>query len=159
MTKDAIQTDAVFSGFVRIRILYDPQWITGEETALRVFRSSNAKSPSVIWEDCTLNQDLASHWLWAETNDLSTFVVAEPDCMCLCHGDPACDGIANVLDVVTAVNIAFKNAPTVSDADCPNDLTDVNCDGATNVIDVVKLVNVTFRNADQQAEYCDPCSQ
>lgn len=83
-----------------------------------------------------------------------------PACACDCHGDPAgCDGTIDVLDVVTAVNVAFRDAPDVIDPNpqCPRTTTDVSCDGYTNVIDVVKLVNVAFRNDDPLVQFCDPC--
>ena len=80
-----------------------------------------------------------------------------PGCGCPCHGDPQCDGVSNVLDVVIAVNVAFRSATPATDPDCPYEQTDVSCDGYTNVIDVVKFVNVTFRGGDPGTEFCEPC--
>ncbi|HUU45891.1 MAG TPA: hypothetical protein VM118_09175, partial [Acidobacteriota bacterium] len=80
------------------------------------------------------------------------------DCSCPCHGDPQCDGATDVLDVVKAVNVAFRGAVAITDPLCPTEQTDVSCDGVTNVIDVVKFVNVAFRNGDVMAEFCDPCA-
>jgi hypothetical protein len=81
--------------------------------------------------------------------------------VCECHADPGgnCDGVQTVLDVVEAINVAFRNAAAILDpnANCPYQTTDVNCDTFTTVIDVVKMVNVTFRNADPATEFCDPC--
>lgn len=82
-------------------------------------------------------------------------------CFCQCDGDPACDGIrCDILDVVSAVNVAFRNYPLVIDPSpsCPIQSTDVNCSGATDVIDVVKFVNVAFRNVSPTTEFCDPCA-
>jgi PKD repeat protein len=78
-------------------------------------------------------------------------------CLCPCHADPQCNGATDVLDVVQAVNVAFRSAPSTSDPTCPNPQTDADCSGFTNVIDVVKFVNVAFRNADPATEFCDPC--
>ena len=80
------------------------------------------------------------------------------ECACPCHGDPQCEGETNVLDVVKAVNVAFRSNTPVTDPDCPNEQTDVSCDGVTNVIDVVKFVNVAFRSGDPGIEFCQPCA-
>lgn len=81
-----------------------------------------------------------------------------PPCDCPCDGDPQCDGVTDVLDVVKAVDVAFRGGTAVCDEYCLNDRTDVDCDGVTNVIDVVLFVNVTFRDADPETTYCDPCA-
>lgn len=83
-----------------------------------------------------------------------------PTCACDCHGNPVCDAvICDVLDVVSAVNVAFRNASAIPDpnADCPYETTDVDCSTFTDVIDVIKIVNVAFRNANPATEFCDPC--
>lgn len=82
------------------------------------------------------------------------------DCLCLCHGDPACDStIADILDVVNTVNVAFRGSTVMTDpsATCPRERTDVNCSGSTDVVDVVKTVNVAFRGANPVTEYCEAC--
>jgi hypothetical protein len=154
-----IHTDATHSGAIRVRLLYDPADISGDESNLRVFHESGAKSGSMIWEDCTYSQDPGSHLIWGEVSNLSTFILAEPDCMCECHNDPQCDGETGVLDVVQAVNVAFRNYPDITDPQtgCPHTSTDCDCDFDTDVIDVVKFVNVAFRNFDAATEFCDPC--
>jgi hypothetical protein len=83
-----------------------------------------------------------------------------PPCACDCFGDPQCDQVTNVVDVVNAVNVAFKNAPDIVDPNgaCPLTTTDVDCTGFTNVVDVVKFVNVAFKSADAALEFCDPCA-
>jgi hypothetical protein len=81
-------------------------------------------------------------------------------CACDCHADPAdCEGVVNVLDVVSTVNVAFRGAAAIPDPNpqCPRETTDVDCSGATDVLDVVRIVNVSFRSADPAAEFCDPC--
>jgi len=83
--------------------------------------------------------------------------VCDP-CTCPCHGDPECDGFPSVLDVVRAINTAFRDAPPVSDPGCPFERTDVDCDGSTNVLDVVWFVNVSFRGLHPSTQYCDPCA-
>jgi hypothetical protein len=89
---------------------------------------------------------------------ISGFDIAGCSCTCPCHADPQCDGVTNVLDVVAAVNVAFRGASAVTDPNCPFQQTDATCDGVTNVIDVVRFVNVAFRGGDVAAEFCDPCA-
>lgn len=80
-------------------------------------------------------------------------------CACMCHGDPRCDGQIDVFDVVTAVGVAFREAPAQPDPHdlCPQTQTDADCSGETNIMDVVRFVNVAYRNASPIANFCDPC--
>jgi len=78
-------------------------------------------------------------------------------CICPCHGDPQCDSVANVQDVVQTVNVAFRGSAPVFDPDCPRERTDVNCDGFSTVEDVVKMVDVAFRGSNPATEFCEPC--
>ncbi|HUU45041.1 MAG TPA: hypothetical protein VM118_04845 [Acidobacteriota bacterium] len=89
-----------------------------------------------------------SAWAWADRNAF---------CQCPCHTDPQCDGVTNVLDVVHAVNVAFRGALPVFDDGCPYERTDVDCTGFTNVLDVVRMVNVAFRGALPATQFCDGC--
>jgi hypothetical protein len=83
-------------------------------------------------------------------------------CDCPCHGDPKCDSVANLQDVVMTVNVAFRSGDPVFDPDCeqgnPAERTDLNCDGVTSVQDVVAMVNVAFRSGDPAVWICDPCA-
>jgi subtilisin family serine protease len=82
-----------------------------------------------------------------------------PSCLCDCLGDPQCDGVTNVLDVVQTVDVAFRGGAASVDASCdphPAGRTDVNCDDVTNVLDVVAIVNVAFRS--QAPNFCTPCT-
>ncbi|HUU44483.1 MAG TPA: M28 family metallopeptidase [Acidobacteriota bacterium] len=154
-----IYTDAEYADVIRVRILYNPDDILSEETNLVLLHETTTKAGMVVWEDCTYSQDLTSHLIWGEVTHLSHFVIAEQGCGCDCHADPSCDGVTNVLDVVEAVNVAFRSAPPVVDPDpfCPFENTDVDCSGFTNVIDVVHFVNVAFRSGDPGVEFCGPC--
>jgi len=81
------------------------------------------------------------------------------DCDCPCMGDPQCDGvIVNILDVVRAVDVAFRGVAPTFDILCPGARTDVNCNGATEVFDVVKFIDVAFRSANPATAFCDSCS-
>ncbi|HUU44476.1 MAG TPA: hypothetical protein VM118_01980 [Acidobacteriota bacterium] len=125
------------------------------------------------WRDVDLDQNGTREW--ATLNDVTMLrVFPDPDCVgcdtagicpwgrpcgCACLGDPVCDSVTDVLDVVTAVDVAFRSAPSASDPflTCPMSRTDVDCDSVTNVIDVVHFINVAFRNGDPATEFCDPC--
>jgi hypothetical protein len=78
-------------------------------------------------------------------------------CNCPCLGDPHCDGSTDVLDVVQAVDVAFRNGQVTAGYACPREQTDVNCSSATDALDVVRFVNVAFRNGDPATEFCNPC--
>ena len=81
-------------------------------------------------------------------------------CACDCFGDPMCDGVASILDVVRAVDVAFRGGAPYFDPDpaCPLETTDVTCDGVTTILDVVRMVDVAFRGGDAEVLYCDPCA-
>ena len=81
-----------------------------------------------------------------------------PGCHCPCHGDPNCDAIINVFDVVAAVDAAFRSVPCEEYLLCAVCDSDINCDGMVNVFDVVTFVDVAFRAGDPVLLICDPCS-
>lgn len=93
-------------------------------------------------------------------NSAGTCVPPPPECLCVSHADPFHDGETNVLDVVHAVEAAFRNNPANPDLGpyCPQESTDVDCNDETDVLDVVRFVNVAFRNEDPAANFCDPCA-
>ncbi|HUU45113.1 MAG TPA: hypothetical protein VM118_05210, partial [Acidobacteriota bacterium] len=127
-----------------------------------------------LWRDVDLDQNGAREW--ATVNGVDVFRVF-PDpfcqgcdsaghcvppvlCYCKCFADPACDGQTDVLDVVHAVDVAFRNGVAEPDPypQCSDlEATDVDCSGFTNVLDVVHFVNVAFRSGDPAAEFCAPC--
>ena len=78
---------------------------------------------------------------------------------CDCFGDPACDNVvADVVDVVSVVGVAFRGAPSTHDADCYRDRMDLDCSGGIDIIDVVKIVEVAFRGVTPEGAFCDPTS-
>ena len=81
------------------------------------------------------------------------------DCVCQCNGDPQCDQVTDVFDVLGAVDVAFRNGSPVVDPlpQCPFESTNVTCDNVTDVFDVLAVVAVAFQNADPAVEFCDPC--
>ena len=125
------------------------------------------------WYVLDLDQDHVPEW--GVVNDIrELFVFSDPvcvycdalgacpavaECFCACAGDPACDNQIDVLDVVSAVDVAFRSGPPEYDpfSQCPVERTDVDCSGFTNVLDVVHFVNVAFRSGDPATEFCRPC--
>ncbi|MEW5701528.1 MAG: M6 family metalloprotease domain-containing protein [Candidatus Zixiibacteriota bacterium] len=89
---------------------------------------------------------------------LVRITVTSPSCLCPCVGDPQCDSLANVQDVVQCVNVAFRGAAPTVDPQCPQERTDVDCDAVTTLQDVVRVINVSFRGAVKTTEFCDPCT-
>jgi Zn-dependent M28 family amino/carboxypeptidase len=85
-------------------------------------------------------------------------------CLCLCQGDPICDGTPDVLDVVGTIDRAFRGKEGVFDVACPrhpsfvDGRTDVDCSGATDLVDVVKVISVAFRGADAAVWFCRACT-
>lgn len=90
-------------------------------------------------------------------NAYNSIRLALGQCVCKCPNDPYCDGFTDVLDVVAAVNVAFRGEPAITDYGCPRQRTDVEGDGFSDVIDIVRLVNVAFRNASRDANFTEPC--
>ena len=79
------------------------------------------------------------------------------ECECHCLGDPICDAIVNILDVVRVIDVAFRGYPAEYDTWCWYAGTDVDCSGFTNVLDAVRIVNVAFRDGDPGLQFCVPC--
>lgn len=86
--------------------------------------------------------------------------VETPYCACQCSGEPSCNGVRDVVDVVQTINTAFRGGAATPDPgeNCSAETTDLDCDNATSIIDVVRMVNVVFRGADPATEICDPCA-
>ncbi len=90
-------------------------------------------------------------------------VILENDfkgCSCPNAGDPNGDGIiADILDAVSVVNVAFRGVAAKFDPYCPYGREDVDASGAVDVLDVVKTVNVAFRNFASGSQFnFNPCS-
>jgi hypothetical protein len=54
-----------------------------------------------------------------ETNNDASGSITFAECNSTCHGDPVCDGVTNVQDVVKTVNVAFRGEAPVTDPNCP----------------------------------------
>jgi hypothetical protein len=135
----------------------------------------NSPGGLTIWDAVDLNWDGSSDWVsvnpinkvWVLAGgpclSCDTPGVCSPppmECVCVCHADPACDDVTDVLDVVKTIDVAFRGSPEENDTGplCAATQTDLNCSGTTDIVDVVKIVNVAFRSADPATEFCDPCT-
>jgi hypothetical protein len=79
-------------------------------------------------------------------------------CLCRWHGDPVRDSVINALDVVTVVNVVFRDAFAIGETTCPFAMIDVNCDCVFNVLDVVIFVDHAFREVtDPLCGEAGPC--
>jgi hypothetical protein len=127
------------------------------------------------WFSADLDWDGSTDWLCADAGRVVRVLKGGPctsceepgvcippptECVCVCHADPVCDGVMNVLDVVSTVDVVFRNSGEQTDPGplCATKQTDVNCDFMSNIVDVVRIINVAFRNGDPAIEFCDPCS-
>jgi hypothetical protein len=73
-----------------------------------------------------------------------------------CHGDPQCDGVSSVQDVVKTIDVALRGVAATFDPGFKYERTDVDCSGFTTVQDVTKIVNVVFRGGTVQTNFCFP---
>lgn len=84
----------------------------------------------------------------------------EPYCACACHGDPQCNVIYDIVDVVQSINVAFRGVDDITDPGegCPASPSDLDCSDTTDITDVVRMIDVVFRGMDPATEVCDPCA-
>jgi hypothetical protein len=73
----------------------------------------------------------------------ATFVLAPP-----VRGELTGDGVIDVFDVITSIDIVFSGAPSPS----PLELVDVNCDGVPDVFDVIYLIEYAFSGGQQPCQ-------
>jgi hypothetical protein len=84
-------------------------------------------------------------------------------CHCDCHGDPNCDSMLNIIDVVLTIDRAFGASSESNDSSCVlhgilvDGRTDVDCNGGTDLADVVKMIDVALRGAARESRFCAPC--
>ena len=87
----------------------------------------------IVW-DFTFDSGIGSYWIArAQKYPLDYFMIS------FIPGDVNDDGIINILDVVSTVNIVLGLAPWI-------DAADFNDDGVINVLDIVSIVNVIMEN-------------
>ncbi|MEW5701766.1 MAG: S8 family serine peptidase [Candidatus Zixiibacteriota bacterium] len=85
-----------------------------------------------------------------------SITIDAPACDCPCQGDPICDHVSDLTDVVSVVNVAFRGGTDTVDPNCPHvGRADANCDCVVGIQDVVIVVNHAFRG--DVTPYCDPC--
>ncbi|HNS17146.1 MAG TPA: exo-alpha-sialidase [Bacteroidales bacterium] len=106
-------------------------------------RLTNNAAPS--WRSSVALAGTAVHVVWEDTRDGNYEIYYKQDptgSVMVIPGDANCDGIVNVLDVITVINWVFGQIP---DPFCFAN-ADVNADGIINVLDVIGTVNVIFEN-------------
>jgi hypothetical protein len=79
-------------------------------------------------------------------------------CFCRCHGDPVCDGQADIVDLVETINVAFRGISIPRDQDCTHSRTDVDASGATAVSDVVLMIRAVFDGESIETVFTNPCN-
>jgi subtilisin family serine protease len=100
---------------------------------------------------------LISNWANFKPDFVKGTVTLFSPCDCHCHGDPACDGSIDILDVVAVINVAFRGAVDVHDPSCTlSGRSDINCDCSVDVLDVVTVINHAFRG--DNSALCNACT-
>ena len=93
------------------------------------------------------------------TPEFTKGIITIVPCACQCHGDPVCDGIRNVMDVVAVIDEAFGAKSPISDSECGRKTRgDLNCDCQVSIVDVVKMIDVAMRGKVPDSVLCDGCS-
>lgn len=85
-------------------------------------------------------------------------------CRCPCVGDPQCDSVTDVLDVLRVIERSVRGESVQIDQSCSghgsevDGRTDIDCSGSTDIVDVVVAIEVVFRGGDWESLTCNPCS-
>jgi hypothetical protein len=122
-----------------------------DQTLLRVTAVTNGRAKIIVTtDDGNTGEESTAFWVTVENGC---------GCGCDCHNDPVCDHVIDIFDVVTGVNIAFRDAAPEPDPmpTCPRARADVDCSGAVDILDVIHLINVAFRNGNVASEFCVAC--
>jgi hypothetical protein len=90
-------------------------------------------SGEILW-DFSFESGIASHWIARAQKYPIDYLMAS-----FIPGDVNDDGVINILDVVSTVNIVLGQAEWV-------DAADYNDDDVINVLDIVSIVNVIMEN-------------
>ena len=105
--------------------------------------------------------DLQEVWNGTELVPVTkqVFVYIEQPCGCLCHADPQCNGAADIVDVVSVIDVAIRGKSAEGDPSvtCPIARADVDCSGLPDIMDVIRVINVTWHAANPVIELCHPC--
>jgi hypothetical protein len=79
-------------------------------------------------------------------------------CFCRCHGDPICDGLLDVVDVVRTISTAFRGSVVPRDQDCTQSRTDVDNSESTDAADVVLMIRAVFGGELVETLFQNPCN-
>lgn len=129
-----------------------------------------AWSRTFRFQSTDLDQDGAKEWTGDFQSSATAWTVRAVEdprcggirCGCPCQGDPECDGVTDVLDIVRVIDRAFRAYEAVNDYSCTtptcvDGLTDVDCSGDTDIVDVVRLISVAIRGQSPLQSFCQPC--
>ena len=143
----------------------DPM-MTSQASFLVTFNVSNTPGSFVIDSVCvrpSLHLYLLDEFSVVHPPNFTAGTVTIECGPCHCQGDPICDGVTNISDVIAVIDRAWRGAPLPCEpyllhgnepVDGP---TDVDCMGFTQQIDIGLMINVALRGADQSLIQCAGC--
>lgn len=103
-------------------------------------------------------ESFAGMWSTATSDDVQFTIILGVPCECPCHGDPQCDSVFDVFDVVRCADEGFRGGASIVDSVCSHiSRNDANCDCVVDIFDVIEIINRAFRN--NTDPLCDPCVQ
>lgn len=79
---------------------------------------------------------------------------------CRCDGDPNCDGVVEIRDVMATVDVAFRGGRPEIDPGCSwyahsaHGRTDVDCSDGTDVMDVILMIDAVVGGMESDATPC-----
>lgn len=168
-----MNTAAAFDGS---ELLIEGSYHTSGDAGYHIINSASV-SPGLYWVYCQVTDGGQTTGDWSDgqiefltsfDSDFDGIYDYADNCIgwanpsqepgCIHHGDPLENGVYDVLDLVTVIDVAFRNANPIVDADCPHDpigRTDLDCSGTTDVLDVAMMVDVAFRAI--EIGFCNPC--
>lgn len=167
---DVYADDIDCDGLDELLVIQDSTRVWEWDNTVGDFIQVCAWSRTFRFQTTDLDQDGAKEWTGSFQSSATTWTVRAVEdprcggvrCGCPCQGDPECDGVADVLDIVRVIDRAFRAYETVNGYSCTtptcvDGLTDVDCSGTTDIVDVVRLISVAIRGQNPLQNFCQPC--
>ena len=141
---DDVAGDRIYT----IKLTYDESAKIGQECKFGIKGGDNESSYGLNHYENINSEDPNIHVYWGSINpifyDAWDYDLNEPIDNSFCTTmDLNSDGVINVVDIVSMVNIILSTEPPSDQQLC---LADINQDGIVNVVDIVSLVSAILEN-------------